>query len=111
MYAEDAIVSKLLSLRFYDFTDGDRLGLEKNLAAYRMNSMVSEAARLYLRNTVERGQADVDHLEYIGEWLASRGNHIASDVTAEYSSVVCQMRNGYAADGAIHSYQVTQPRF
>lgn len=112
MYAEDAIVSKLLSLRFYEFSDGDRHGLDKNISNNVVRSVVSEAARQYLHTVLERGEADPDHLENIIEWLVAKGRAISADVMEEYTSAVEGLRDGTVYQGGVtYSHQVVQPRF
>ena len=112
MYAEDAIVSKLLSLRFHSFDEQDRHGLEKNVANNHVRSVVSEAARLYLHGMLDKGEADPDHLGEIVDWLVARGRSIDREVLEEYTNVIADLRAGVLDQGgAVHSVAVSSPRF
>ena len=73
MQSEDIIISKLLSLRFYEFSDADKRGLTGNITGNGIRSGVSEAARIYLHTALERDMAEAGHLAGIAEWLEDCG--------------------------------------
>ncbi|MDW9481902.1 hypothetical protein GOB57_24955 [Sinorhizobium meliloti] len=91
MQSEDIIISKLLSLRFYEFSEGDKGGLTSNIRANGIKSGVSEAARVYLRTALERGMAEAGHLACIAEWLDDCGNDVDRGVVDEYRETVREM--------------------
>jgi isocitrate dehydrogenase kinase/phosphatase len=85
------MVSKLLSLRFYDFNDGDRRGLTGNIRNNGIQSTVSEAARIYLHTAIERDMAEPGHLANIADWLESFGGEVDRKVVAEYREVIREL--------------------
>jgi hypothetical protein len=85
------MVSKLLSLRFYDFNDGDRRGLTGNIRNNGIQSTVSEAARIYLHTAIERDMAEPGHLSSIADWLESFRGSVDRAVVAEYREVIREL--------------------
>ena len=88
MQSEDTIVSKLLSLRFYEFSDADKRGLASNIRGNGIRSGVSAAARIYLRTAIERGMAEAGHLAGIADWLDGFGHTVDREVVDEYRQTV-----------------------
>ncbi|MCS4088706.1 hypothetical protein [Rhizobium sp. BK176] len=88
---QDLMVSKLLSLRFYDFNDGDRRGLAGNIRNNGIQSTVSEAARIYLQTALERDMAEPGHLSNIADWLEGFGGTVDRSVVAEYREVIREL--------------------
>jgi hypothetical protein len=91
MRSEDIIISKLLSLRFYQFSDTDRRGLANNITGSGIRSGVSEAARIYLHTALERGLNEAGHLAGIAEWLEGYGTAVDRDVIDEYRETLREM--------------------
>jgi hypothetical protein len=91
METEDTIVSKLLSLRFYQFSDADKRGLTGNIRGNGISSGVSEAARIYLHTAIERGVVEVGHLAGIADWLDGFGTTVDREVVDEYRQTVREM--------------------
>lgn len=91
MQSEDIIVSKLLSLRFYQFSDADKRGLTSNIRGNGIRSGVSEAARIYLHTAIERGMAEPGHLAGIADWLEGLGHAVERDVVEEYRQTLREM--------------------
>jgi hypothetical protein len=91
MQADDMMISKLLSLRFYDFTEGDRRGLTGNIRGNTVRSTVSEAARIYLKTAVDRNIAEPGHLSGIADWLESWGNALDRTIVSEYRAAVSEL--------------------
>lgn len=91
MQTEDTIVSKLLSLRFHQFSEADRQGLSGNVKGNGVRSCVSEAARIYLDTAVARGMAEAGHLASIADWLSSFGPAMDQDIVRDYRAVVREL--------------------
>ena len=91
MQSEDIIISKLLSLRFYQFSDADRRGLTSNITGNGIRSGVSDAARIYLHTALERGMVELGHLAGIADWLDGCGAAVDRDVLEEYRETVREM--------------------
>ncbi len=92
MQSEDIIISKLLSLRFYQFSDADRRGLTSNIIGRNgIRSGVSDAARIYLHTALERGWAEPGHLSGIADWLEGCGAAVDREVVEEYRATVREM--------------------
>ncbi|MBY3432650.1 hypothetical protein HFN89_00485 [Rhizobium laguerreae] len=87
----DTIVSKLLSLRFYDFNDGDKRGLKGNIRSNGIRSTVSEAARIYLQTAIDRDIAEPGHLSNIADWLEGCGRGVDRAVVTEYREIVREL--------------------
>jgi hypothetical protein len=105
---QDVIVSKLLSLRFYDFNDGDRRGLTGNIRNNGIQSTVSEAARIYLNTAIERDMAEPGHLSNIADWLESFGGSVDRRVVDEYREVIRELTLNAIFP---HDSRAAEPRF
>jgi hypothetical protein len=87
---EDAIVPRLLSLRFHEFGDVDRMTLEHSLRNDRGYLVIPAAAREYLQRARDGGYADPAHLCEIKQWLESRRMNALRDVVSEFDHVIAQ---------------------